>query len=332
MEDRRGETDPAQHRLTPDIRLILESGIRAPSGHNTQPWRFDVDGDTIRVLPDLTRRLPVVDPDDHALFISLGCCVENMFIAARHVGMDAAVSIEADGSIFVRLMESTDGQRDDLYEAISERQSNRGPYDGRPIPEDHLKMLLEAAVREGVRVLPFVGQDEFRELLPFIAEGNRSQFADRGFVDELISWVRFTDAEARATQDGLWSRCMGVPAVPRWLGSLFMRVLTTPNSEAARCEKLVRSSSALVLIAAEGNDRAAWVNVGRSFERLALTATRLGISHAHVNMPCEVLPVRRKLAEHLSLDAVQPLLLIRLGYASPLPYSMRRPLTEVLVA
>ncbi|MDI9584504.1 MAG: nitroreductase family protein [Acidobacteriota bacterium] len=332
MDGSSGGSGAARHRLTPDVRLILESGVRAPSGHNTQPWRFDVDGDTIRVLPDLGRRLPVVDPDDHALFISLGCAVENMVVAARHLGMDAAVSIEADGSIFVRLTDSAEPPRDELYEAIAKRQSNRGAYDGRPVPDDHLTKLLDAAAREGVRVLPFVGQDGFGELLPFIAEGNRAQFADREFVNELISWVRFSDAEAQATQDGLWSRCMGVPAAPRWLGSIFMRLFTSPKSEAARCEKLVRSSSALVLFAAEGNDYAAWVNVGRSFQRLALTATSLGISHAHVNMPCEVVSVRRRLAEHLSLDTAQPLLLIRLGYASPLPYSMRRPLTDVLVA
>ena len=56
MDGSPGESGAARHRLTPDVRLILESGVRAPSGHNTQPWRFDVDGDTIRVLPDLGRR------------------------------------------------------------------------------------------------------------------------------------------------------------------------------------------------------------------------------------------------------------------------------------
>jgi hypothetical protein len=48
-------------------------------------------------------------------------------------------------------------------------------------------------------------------------------------------------------------------------------------------------------------------------------------------MPCEVEPVRRKLASHLGLGRdEQPLLLIRLGYAKPLPASPRRPIEQIM--
>lgn len=56
-----------------DIKTLLAYAIKAPSGHNTQPWKFRVEGNTITISPDFSRRLPIVDPDDHALFISLGC-------------------------------------------------------------------------------------------------------------------------------------------------------------------------------------------------------------------------------------------------------------------
>ena len=62
---------------------ILKYAVKAPSGHNTQPWIFKTGNDSITVLPDFTRALPVVDPDNHALYISLGCALENLIIAAN---------------------------------------------------------------------------------------------------------------------------------------------------------------------------------------------------------------------------------------------------------
>lgn len=42
---------------------LIPCAACAPSGRNTQPWQFSVNQDTIRIFPDLSRRLPVVHPD-----------------------------------------------------------------------------------------------------------------------------------------------------------------------------------------------------------------------------------------------------------------------------
>lgn len=74
-----------------------------------------------------------------------------------------------------------------------------------------------------------------------------------------------------------------------------------------------------------------WVKTGQAFQRFGLTAAKLGISHAHLNMPCEVKEVRQKLITELGLESKNPLLLIRYGFAAKMPYSMRRPIEEVIV-
>jgi hypothetical protein len=56
---------------------------------------------------------------------------------------------------------------------------------------------------------------------------------------------------------------------------------------------------------------------------VALTATALDIRQAHMNMPCEVPALREELRRHLDLGAAHPLLLLRLGYAKPMPRSPR---------
>jgi len=55
---------------------ILQELVRcaslAPNGHNTQPWLFELPRDRIFIRPDFSRRTPVVDPNDHHIWVSLG--------------------------------------------------------------------------------------------------------------------------------------------------------------------------------------------------------------------------------------------------------------------
>jgi hypothetical protein len=64
---------------------IVRYAMLVPSGHNTQPWKFALKDNTVRMLPDLMRRLAIVDPDDRELYISLGCALENLVIAAQQM-------------------------------------------------------------------------------------------------------------------------------------------------------------------------------------------------------------------------------------------------------
>lgn len=78
------ERAPVAHQ--PELVALVRQAILAPSGHNTQPWRFRIGERRIDILPDLSRRTPVVDPDDHHLFVSLGCAAETLAIAAAAHG------------------------------------------------------------------------------------------------------------------------------------------------------------------------------------------------------------------------------------------------------
>src|SRR3569833_1394451 len=56
----------------PDVVNVIRFATLAANGHNTQPWRFRISDREIRITPDLSRRTPAVDPDDHHLYVSLG--------------------------------------------------------------------------------------------------------------------------------------------------------------------------------------------------------------------------------------------------------------------
>ena len=90
---------------------LVRCATLAPSSHNTQCWRFAVAPDAITVLPDFSRRCPAVDPDDHHLFVSLGCATENLVQAALAHGLMAEPRVGADVLVADRHAEAIEAVR-----------------------------------------------------------------------------------------------------------------------------------------------------------------------------------------------------------------------------
>lgn len=317
---------------TLEARELVRLATLAPSSHNTQPWKFRVAAGRIDVLPDLARRCPVVDPDDAHLYKSLGCAVENLVHAAAAQGHAAAVRADRpqDG-IAVGLERSRSLRATDFFRAIPVRQCTKLPYDGSPLAAGELDRLEAAGRGDGVRTVLLTARAQIDAMTEYVTRGNRAQLADRAFRSELVSWIRFNPREALRTADGLPGRTAGQPALPRWLARPLLRLVLTPGSQADTDARNLRSSAGVAVFVARRNDAAAWVEVGRACERLALQATALGIRIAFVNQPIEVAPLRPQLESWLGLAGEHALLAARFGRGPLAPYSLRRPLEDVLV-
>ena len=85
------------------FRQLVTAATRAPSGHNSQPWRFHATADGITILPDPARTLPAVDGDQRELLISLGCALENLCLHATTLHYTSTETIGTDGRIDVHL-------------------------------------------------------------------------------------------------------------------------------------------------------------------------------------------------------------------------------------
>jgi len=314
------------------MREMVRYATLAPSGHNTQPWRFALLGDTIRILPDYSRRLPAVDPQDRELWISLGCALENLVIAAGAAGYEADVTYPTPDAdrLTVHLSRSPAHGPTPLFEAIPHRQNNRSLYDGRAVPPAETKKIEAVMSGAGVSTLIFTDTRHKEALIEYIKAGDRRQFGDPAFVAELVSWIRFNKPEALHSLDGLYTRCTGNPDVPRWLGRRFLTAASA-GSQADTSARKARSSSGLIVIASASDDKRHWVETGRLYERLALTLTALGIQVAFLNQPAEVTGLRSQFQSYLGLGTAQPQLLLRFGFADALPHSLRRPVEQVLV-
>ncbi len=93
-----------------------------------------------------------------------------------------------------------------------------------------------------------------------------------------------------------------------------------------------RSSPRAVVIALEADDKTAWVRTGQVYERLTLKLTSLNIKSAFLNQPLEVAELRSQFQNEMGLGASSPQLLVRFGYAEPMPRSLRRPVEQVIIS
>ncbi len=313
-----------------DLRELVRYATLAANGHNTQPWRFALGADSIEISPDPARRLPVVDPQDRELWISLGCALENLLVAARATGYSAEVTYpDAAEVIRVQLAPDTP-QAGPLFDAITWRQTTRATYDGRPVAAAELDRVLAAPLEPGVTLRPVTAAGDMAQVQEYVRQGNVSQYGDRAFVDELIHWLRFNRRAAVAARDGLYSRCSGNPEVPGWLGRMFVAG-TKPQQQADADATRLASSAGALVIASTGDSKSAWVRVGQVYERLALHMTALDIKSAFLNQPIEVAALRGQFGSALGLAEAHPQLLLRFGYAPDLPRSLRRPVEQVLI-
>jgi hypothetical protein len=308
---------------------IVRSAVKAASGHNTQPWLFVKEDDGICMIPDFSRALPVADPEHRELFISLGCAAETAIIAAKFYGYRPALQINAMGtdcSIKISLQKDDTIEQPSLFSYITSRQTTRNLYVDKSFFTEDVATLKN--VDGGDNILFFIGQNEIRRFGPFISEANAIQMSNAKYKNELIHWMRFSEKEAMQKGDGLYTACSGVPSMGRLIGRFVLKNLVTAKSENKRLLKQLEKTLAVALFTSQKDSIKDWIRTGMSFQRFALTATKLNLNHSYLNLPCQIPEVRSKMMNDLGLVGF-PQLLIRLGYSQKMHFAFRRRIDDV---
>ncbi len=194
------------------MKALLRYAVLAPSGPNTQPWKFSIKDNEISLIADFSRSLPSVDPNDRTLYISHGCLLTNLLIAAEHFGFGYDVKCLPDGSsgnrtAAVQLSNKAATPRfPDLFHEITKRHTNRKSFEKRSIEDEKLQKLKDCVNKDGFK-LDIITTDEGKnEMANLLARAHKIQLGNKAFRKELASWVRpnTSDAKGRAARLLLW--------------------------------------------------------------------------------------------------------------------------------
>jgi nitroreductase len=316
------------------LREVVQYAILAPSGHNTQPWRFRVYDGALELLADRTRALPIVDPHDRALIISCGAALAFLRVALHHLGREPTLDLVPDrgnGDLLarVRIGEPRVPSESDeaLFRAIPHRRTNRQPFGGRHVPKRLLRELAECAASEGAWLRVVTEPALKGAVADLVAEGDRRQAADPAFRRELSSWMHPSWTRAR---DGMPGYAHGFSNAGSLVMPLVVRTFDWGTRQAAKDRALAATSPALLLLGTGTDSVLDWLRAGQALGRLLLRATVDGVAASFLNQPIEVASLRTRLAETLEVHDF-PQLLLRVGYGPETRPTPRRSVTETLV-
>lgn len=326
-----------------DWAQVVAAATRAPSIHNTQPWRFRATADRLDVFLDPGRALPVLDPTARQQIISCGIAVEFAVVALAASGQAAEVELMPDAGdpdhlATLRLTGAAAPGNDDaaLAAAIEHRHTVRAPFLPRAVPQELIDRIQVEAGRFGTWVKPITREEEEVATVFLMSRAEEIEQSDPAYLAELESWMR--------TEPGAVD---GVPveAVPaddpqarpsNWLIRDFVvgsrehgDFLPGQDPDAPPPEV---ERPAVVLLGTDEDDRDDWLEAGRALARALLMVTVEGVAASPLTQALDWPSTRSRLQSRLSLVG-HPQMLLRMGYPPNLPegaVSGRRPVAEVL--
>lgn len=318
--------------MNADYIQIADYASKAPSGHNTQPWKFHITANAITIIPNFEVALPVVDGDNRELFISLGCAVENLLISASHFSYTAHIIKCNRQGITVELTKTGTVSEDELFHQIEKRQTNRSVYNGKKISDETLQRLQAMQNEDSVQFyFAEMGTPFANTITEYIIKGNEIQMNDPLFKKELLSWMRFNRKQVEATLNGLCYQVFGNPQLPSILARPIVNRFLKPQVQNKSDKKKIESSSHFIVGTTQKNTIEEWINLGRTLQRLLLSMTEMRISYAFLNQPCEIAKLALTLQEELPINKEYPTLIVRIGYSKPVPYSPRKKIESLLI-
>jgi nitroreductase len=311
------------------IRTVLSMATRAPSVHNSQPWRWRVDANSLHLYADPDRHLPHTDPDGRDLILSCGAALHHCVVALAAMGWQAKVHrlpnpAEPEYLAAVKVHRHPATELDvALAAAIPRRRTDRRHYSSWYVPSGDIAVMGVRAEHAGVMLREVPSLSKLRQL---VAQAVRQHATDHDYLAELAAW---SGRHASAAGVPARNTPMSDPAAPL-PGRLFAgaALAQPPDTEPA-------DDNAVVLALGTKDDTPlARLRAGEATSLMLLTATAQGLASCPVTEPLEVTETRHAVKIDVFRDGGFPQMLLRIGWApvnaDPLPPTPRRPLGEVV--
>lgn len=321
-------------RTCPDratVQTALSVACRAPSVHNTQPWRWLVAQHSVHLFADRSRQLPVIDHDGRELAISCGAALHHARLAFRGLGWRTEVHrlpnpADPDhlAAIEFAPLPRIDRHILALVAATATRRTDRRPFLPDPVPEPLLARLIAAALAERTTMTVLAHPSARRDVVVALAHADSVQRANPMYRAELAEWTR----SRLGAVAGVPAR--SVPAPTRFQRGMPGRDFGPGELE---CLPSVDDGALLCVLSSEMDSALDWLRVGAALSAITLIATTAGLATCTLSQVAEVTATRDLVRRTAMGTAGEPQLVLRIGWPVtgiyPGPPTPRRHIDDV---
>ncbi|MGW4477514.1 Acg family FMN-binding oxidoreductase [Rhodococcus triatomae] len=318
--------------LIPDtdvVRTAVDLACRAPSVHNSQPWRWRYYAGRLDLFADSDRLLTSADPRGRQLFISCGAALDHLTVAMTSLRWRTRVELLPDPAT-PRLIASIRFSHDarpqshdfDLLAAIRRRRTDRTAF--RPLPGNPLlpELLRTAAASDAT--VTVLGEDARPALAAATELSSAVRRYDASYQAELHWWAGHQFESEGIPETALASRSER-ERVP--VGRAFPSPHTTAPADAGPVDE-----STVLLLSTPGDSPTDWIRCGQALSRVSLEATVQRLATCPLTHLTDIEASRDRIRA-LAPGTGVPQLLLRVGTAThpaPLNSTPRRPVAQVL--
>lgn len=299
------------------LMFLLKFAVLAPSSHNSQPWKFEISGNIISIFLEKSRRLRQSDENDRQAYISLGCALENILIAAHYYGYLTKVVYlpnPANPSLAVEIYFSRkeEPKQDDnhLIFSIPKRVTNRNPYADTMPSADFLEQIQGFSSGD-MRVTVVTDQNLKSAITDTALNASIAAMEDKDFRLELSRYVK-----SNITSSSIGMPCfgMGIPTLFSFIVPTIIRYLNVNKINNKKDKKLLKEqTSSLVILETQNDDKLSWLKTGQIYEKIALMATASRLATAMWAAPIQIGEFYKDIQKILK-SFLRPQVLFRLGY------------------
>lgn len=275
------------------IKAILETAVYAPSGDNIQPWYFVVENQNLKIYNRPEKDKTLYNYKQHGSMVAHGALIENISISSGWFNLKPIIKLLPDPNN-ENLIASIDfvenglsEEKDNLYNFIKKRATNRKFYNDTRLDPNHEKALLEFNQNtEGHAQLKLVTDKTTINLLAkTLSTADRLIFENKSIHDFLFSHIRWTEEEEKQKKSGLYIKTMELnPAqtlafkiFKSWSRMKIFNALGIPKQAVKSNIKLYSKVSAIGCILAPSNTSLDYLNAGRLMQKIWLKATELNL-------------------------------------------------------
>ncbi len=273
------------------IKEIITASINAPSGDNSQPWRFLIRHNVLSIFNLPERDLTLYNHAQYGSFLAHGALVENILINASCHSLTATVEVfpEPHNDIFVSRLTFTPAaiQADSLQPSISQRSTNRKMYAKTPLAPAELDAFKQSvAEAHSSAKLHIIEDPRVRsKLADALSANERILLENKTLHDVFFSHVRWSHEEEQKYRTGLYAKTLEL-APPqlavfklcrRWGFLSLANRLGLSKFIAKENAKTYGSGALFGIVTIANEDKKNYFDAGRVIERIWLKATKFGL-------------------------------------------------------